>query len=67
MPRQAKENKAPVDRGIMVGYWGERDKHETYTKTLESAKVKDAEGKQIKKLAKLGEYLVDQWMKRHGA
>ena len=67
MSRQSKENKSPVDRGIMVGYWCERDKHEALTKTLESAKVKDAEGKPIKKLAKLGEYLVEQWMKKHGA
>lgn len=67
MPIEKKENKAPFDRGIMVGYWCERDKHEAYTKTLESANVKDAEGKPIKKLAKLGEYLVEQWMKKHGA
>ena len=67
MPRKVTEYKAPVDRGIMVGYWCERDKHEAFTKTLESAKVKDAEGKAIKKLAKLGEYLVEQWMKKHGA
>lgn len=60
MARAKSEPKPKVDRGVMVGYWMNREKHAKITALLNIAYGLDKHGKPNMTVAEYGEKLVDE-------